>query len=97
MFGAKAAIVVWILIIIAMLSITVAIPQTREHALADLGKDWNRLGPFWAPLYMLGSTAAGFGLMAVYGVLGGVLVMGIAGYLRPDQAPMSDSKEIQQR
>jgi len=68
-----------------MLSITLAIPQMREHALADFEKDWNRLGLFWAPLYMVGSTTVSFGLMAFYGGLGGVLVMGIAGYLRPDQ------------
>ena len=90
-FGAKAAIVIWIVIMIVMLSITLAVPQMREHALADLEKDWNRLGSFWAPLYMVGSIAASFCLMAVYGVVGGVLVMGIAGYLRPAQAIRSES------
>jgi hypothetical protein len=90
-FGAKAAIVIWIAIIIVMLSITLVVPQMREHALADLEKDWGRLGSFWAPLYMIGGVAASFGLMAIYGVVGGVLVMGIAGYLRPAQAPQSES------
>jgi hypothetical protein len=74
-----------------MLSITLAVPEMRDHTLADLDKDWDRFGSFWAPLYMVGSTAASFGLMAIYGVVGGVLVMGVAGYLRPAHAPGSES------
>ena len=90
-FGANAAIVIWIVLIIVMLSITVAVPQMREHAVADLEKDWNRLGSFWAPIYMVGNMAASFGLMVIYGVFGGILVMGIGGYLRPAHTPQLES------
>jgi hypothetical protein len=74
---------IWTVIMIVMLAITLVVPDLREHGLADLEKDWNHYGSLWAPLRMIGTLIAGFGLIAMYGVGAGVLVMGIVGFLRP--------------
>jgi hypothetical protein len=97
-FGAIAGVTIWTVIMIAMLAITLAVPDLREHGLADLEKDWNRYGSLLAPLRIIGSLIAGFGLMAMYGMVGGIFVMGIAGFLRPSEtlssAPVCDRANV---
>jgi hypothetical protein len=82
-FGAKAGVVIWLVLMTIALATILFVPDARERALADLEEDWDRLGSLWAPLYMVGGMLVPFGLMAMYGVAGGVFVMGIAGFLRP--------------
>jgi glycopeptide antibiotics resistance protein len=97
-FGAIAGITIWTVILIVMLAITFVIPELRQRGFADLEKEWNRYGLLWASLRMIGSFIATFGLMAMYGIAGGVFVMGIAGFLRPSEtlssAPVSDRANV---
>src|SRR5262245_20950797 len=91
-FGAKAGVVIWLVLMTVALATILFVPDARERALADLEEDWDRLGSLWAPLYMVGGLLVPIGLMAMYGVAGGVFVMGIAGFLRPGELPPADER-----
>jgi hypothetical protein len=63
-----------------MLVMVLVVPGMSEDLLQDFQKNWER----WGILGAIGSIAAPFALMAMYGAIGGILVMGITGFLRPD-------------
>src|SRR4051812_33076227 len=81
-FGAFAGVVIWLAIVHVMVVMVLVVPGMSEGLLQDFRKDWERWGVFGA----IGSIAAPFALMAMYGAMGGILVMGIAGFLRPNPA-----------
>jgi uncharacterized RDD family membrane protein YckC len=80
-FGALAGIVIWLVITAVCLVFTLAIPQLREKALADLNKDR------WPVLSAIGSICATFALMATYGALAGAAVMGLSSFVRAGKTP----------
>ncbi len=72
-----------------MLIVVLVIPSIREHAVADLQKDWDQ----WGPLSAIGNLFATFILMAIYGAIGGIFVMGIAGFVRGSETKSLESND----
>jgi hypothetical protein len=84
-FGAIAGVTIWTVILIGMLGVTLVVPDLRKHGIADLEKDWGQYGSVLAPLRIIGTFAATFALMTMYGIAASTVVMGIAGFLRPGE------------
>ena len=78
-FGAIVGVVIWLLLMAIVLVLVLVSPDFRMHVIEDTQKDWER----WGILGVVGGFAGGFGLTAIYSAIGGMLVMGLAGYLRP--------------
>jgi hypothetical protein len=72
-FGALAGMAIWLCLQLLMLNLVLFVPKIRAQIMADL-TEYER--PI---LTMIGSTAATFGLIAIYGAFGGAVVMGTCG------------------